>query len=144
MIDAPEAYRIGLVNKVVQIRGRHDLVDEADPVRLRRIDHLSGQNELHRDAFAHESRQALRAAVARRDSQLHLWLPELRVLAGDTDVARHRQLAAAAQGESVDRGDDRLAAGLESPQHALPALRARLAVEGPLPRQITDVGAGDE
>src|SRR5206468_4674942 len=96
------------------------------------------------DPFPYQPRQPLRAAVAGRDSQLHLRLPELRVFTGDADVARHRELTATAQGESVDGGDHRLAARLESSEHALPALRARLAVERPLPRQIADVGAGDE
>src|SRR5207249_7432226 len=91
-----------------------------------------------------ETRQALRAPISRRDPQLHLRLSELRILAGDPDMTRHRQLAAAAERESVDRGDHRLAAGLEAPEDRLPALRARFAVEGPLPRQIGDVGAGDE
>ena len=99
---------------------------------------------MHRHALAHEARQTLRAAVAGRDPELDLRLAELRVLAGDADVTRHGELAAAAERESVDRRDDRLAAGLESPKHALAALRARLAIERPLPRQIAGVGAGDE
>src|SRR5439155_16133076 len=99
---------------------------------------------VHRTAFAHEAREPLRTSVSRLDPQRHLRLSELRVLARDTHVTGHRQLAAAAQRESVDRRDHRLAARLQAPQHALAALRARLAVERPLPRQITDVGASDE
>src|SRR5206468_11680921 len=127
-----------------QVGGRDDLIDEPDPVGLLRVDHLPGQNQLHRNAFPHQPWQPLRAAVAGRDTELYFGLPELRVLARDADVARHRQLAAAAEGEPVDRGDDGFAARLETPQDALAALRARLAVEWSLAREVADVGAGDE
>src|SRR6266436_3572263 len=34
-----------------EIRGRHDLVDQPNPVGLLRVDHLTGQNQLQGDAF---------------------------------------------------------------------------------------------
>ena len=41
------------------------------------------------------------------DAELDLGLAELGVLAGDDHVARHRQLAAAAERKAADRGDER-------------------------------------
>jgi len=73
--------------------------------------------------------KALCAAVSRRDAQFHFGLSKLRVLGGNSDVARHRQLATAAQREAIDGGDDRFAARLDAPQDTLAALCARLAVK---------------
>jgi hypothetical protein len=44
---------------------------------------------------------------------------KLRALAGDDDVAVHRQLGAAAEGVAADRGDHRLGAVLDRRPHAL-------------------------
>ena len=59
-------------------------------------------------------------------------------------MARHGQLAPAAQREPVDGRDDRFAARLEAAQHPLAAQRAGLAVEGALFGEVADVGARDE
>src|SRR5438067_146307 len=127
-----------------QLRARHHLVHEADPVRFVGVDHVARQNEVQGVPFAHETRQALRAAVAGCDAELHLRLAELCGLTRDPQMARHGELAAAAQGVAVHGGDDRLAAGFEAAQHRLAAQRPGLAVEWALLREIRDVGAGDE
>ena len=59
-------------------------------------------------------------------------------------MTRHRQLAATAEREPVDRGDDGLGTGLESAEYILPCTCARFAEYGRLARQLGDVGAGDE
>ena len=84
---------------------RHDAIHEPDAVRFGGVDHLAGEEELQRASLADEARQPLRPAVARAEAELHLGLSELRRVGGDADVARHRQLAAAAEREAVDRGD---------------------------------------
>ena len=71
-------------------------------------------------------------------------MAELCVVAGDPDVTRHRQLAPAPQRKAVDRREHRLAGRLQPPEHRLPALRARLAVERTLFREITDIGPRHE
>src|SRR6185369_10251369 len=87
--------------------GLDDLVDEADGRGLVRADHLSGEDQLHRLALADEPGQPLRAAAAGDDAEVDLGLPELRLLRGDPDVTRERELAPAAEAEAVDRRDDR-------------------------------------
>src|SRR2546430_1438908 len=90
---------------------------------VRRMNGGAGWGELARAALADGARQALGAAVPRSDAELHFRLAELGGVAGDADVARHGQFAAAAQGEAVDGGNHRFAARLEAPQHALAAQR---------------------
>src|SRR5881398_586004 len=127
-----------------QLRARHHLVHEADPVRFVGVDHVARQNEVQGVPLAHETRQALRAAITGRDAELHLRLTELCGLTRDPEMARHGELAPPAQGIPVHGGDDRLAAGLEAAQHRLATLRPRLAVERALLREIRDVGPRDE
>ncbi len=98
---------------------RDDPVDEADAPGLVRVDGLAGEDQLKSAAPAHQSRQALGAAAAGKKAQLDLRLAKVSVLGGDADRAGHRGLAAAAEGEAVDRGDHRLSKGLDQVQHVL-------------------------
>ena len=76
-----------------------------------------------------QPRQPLGAAEARDDPEVDLGLAEARRLRGDPEVAGHRQLAAAAEGERVDRGDrdDRRALELAAAARACPSSSARPA-----------------
>src|SRR2546425_9583092 len=85
-----------------------------------------------------------RAPMARGDAELDLGLAELGGVARDPQVARHGELAAAAQRIAVHRRDHRLAAGLEAPQHRLAAQRPCLPVERPLFCEVSDVRPGHE
>src|SRR5206468_8057595 len=87
-------------------------LDEPDPERLARVDARARQDHLERLAATHQPGQALRAAAARDDREIHLGEAELGVLAGDPDVTGERQLEAAAEREATDRSDDRLAAAV--------------------------------
>src|SRR6202163_1152289 len=98
-----------------------------DARRLWCIDHLAGQTHEHCHAFAQQPGRALRAAVARQDAEVHLGLAELRVLARDANVARHGELAAAAEREAVDRCDHRHAQAFERARERLTFARLRLA-----------------
>src|SRR5580658_6923384 len=71
--------------------------------------------------FAGQSRQTLRTAVARYQSEVDLRLPELRVLARDAYVAGHGKLAAAPERESIDRHHDRFPETLDLTRDALPS-----------------------
>src|SRR6185437_15796375 len=77
-------------------------------------------------------------------AELHFGLSEFGVFTSDPDVARHRQLAAPAQRESVHGGDDGFPAGLETAQAPLSAHGARLTVEGTLFGEVRNIRAGHE
>src|SRR5438552_1066592 len=76
-----------------EIGRRNDLVDQPDAMGLLRADHLSGQYELQGAALAHQPRQSLRSAAARKESECNLRLAKLRVFHRDPDGAGHRRLA---------------------------------------------------
>jgi hypothetical protein len=87
---------------------RHDLVDEPDPLRLARVDHAAGDDQLHRDAEADDPRQPLRAAVAEADVPAPAGDAERGVLVGDAEVGPAGPLQPARVGDAVDGGDRRL------------------------------------
>ena len=113
-------------------------------MRLLRRDHFAGEHELHRDPFAHEPRQTLRAAVAGNNPQLHFGLAELGGFAGQAEGAGHSDLASAAERESIDAGDHRLAQVLDQVEHALPAVRVLFARDRVVLGQLANVRAGNE
>src|SRR5258708_1499590 len=102
-----------------EIRRRHNLVDEADAMRLLGADRPAGKNELQRAALSDQARQALRAAGAGQQAELDFGLAELRRLRGDPEGAGERRLAAAAEREAVHRGDHGFAEVLDQLEHAL-------------------------
>ena len=73
--------------------------------------------------------------------RLDLGQPEHGVLGGEPHVAGQRQLAAAAEGVAVDRGDDRLGRLLEHVQHPLAEAGDLLRAARIEHRQLVDVGA---
>src|SRR5438876_205834 len=90
-----------------------------------------------------KARQALRAAGPRHRAEIDLGLAEAGILGGDDDVAHHRDLAAAAEGKTGDRGDHRFAALRD----ALPAAGDEVFGIGlyvGLLGHFLDVGAGGE
>ena len=127
-----------------QVGCRNDFVDESDAMGLLRADHLSGKDELQGAAFSDQSRQALRAAAARNESQLDFGLAELRVVHRDPDGASHRRLAAAAERKAIDRRDHRLAEVLDEIEDLLPETAGLLRLERRGMRELADVGARDE
>ena len=78
-------------------------------------DLLALEQELQRVARLHHARDALRAAGAGKQPDLHLGQADarLRIVGGDAMVAGEAQLEAAAERHAVDRRDPRLAAGLQ-------------------------------
>ena len=84
------------------------------------------------------ARQALRAAGARQQAELHLGQAQPRFLDRDAEMTGERDLEAAAERRAVDRGHDRLRRVLHQGQHLDQAGRLRRLAE------FGDVGAGDE
>ena len=97
-----------------------DGVDEADAQRLLRVDDAAGEDQLLGDAETAHAREPLRAAPARDDPEIDLGLAELRSARRVADVARERELAAAAERKAVDRSDRRLRHRLEQPAGLVP------------------------
>jgi hypothetical protein len=85
----------------------HHAVDQPELERLLGRHRIADQVHLERLVHPHQARQALGAAEAGDDPELDLRLAEQRRARGDAHVAGHRQLAAAAEGQAVDRGDRR-------------------------------------
>ncbi len=95
-------------------------------------------------AFADQARQALRAAAAGKEPELHLGLAELGAFNRDPKGAGHRGLAAAAERKAIDRRDHRLAEILDEVEDLLPETAGLFRLEGRGMRELADVGARDE
>ena len=92
-------------------------------------------------AHAHQTGQALGAAEAGGDAKAHLGLAEHGIVGADADVAGHGQLTAAAQGETVHRGDDRQGEALNHQEDVIPQLAEGLALRLGHGGHGADVGA---
>gem|GEM_PF-5226557 len=97
-----------------QLVRRGDAVGQADAQRLVGLDAPSGEDQFAGHGASHALRQAHRAAEARDQAQVDLRLAEAGALGSVDEVAGQREFAAAAQGEAVDRGDDRDLQGFEA------------------------------
>ncbi|MCY1225708.1 hypothetical protein D9M72_379120 [compost metagenome] len=113
-------------------------VDQAQRQRLVDAGVAAAEHQVQRRAGANQARQALRAAGAGQQAQLHLGQPEPGARGRHAVVRRQRKLQPAAQRHAVQRGNDRPGAGLDRLAH--------LAHPGPLARaaEFADVGAGTE
>src|SRR6266404_1955856 len=127
-----------------EIGRRHDLVDKPDAMSLLGVDHLARQDEPQGPPLADQTRQPLRAAAARDESQGDLGLAEFGGLDRDPEGAGHGRLAAAAQRKAVDRCEHRLAKILDEIEHALPEAAGLLGLDGRHIRKLGDVGTGNE
>jgi len=96
-----------------------DARGEPELVRLIRCDGVTDQTQLQRLGRPHQPRQPLRAAEPGDDSEVDLRLTEERRLRRDPEIARHRQLAAAPDGERVDRRDRDHARALHTHQQLM-------------------------
>ncbi len=122
---APRSVVGQLERPVERLLGRHDQADQPEPLGLAGVDRPPGQDQLHRPGLADRPGQALRAAGAGDDPELDLRLAERRVVTGDDEVALHRELAAAAEGEAAHGRDDRQA----DRRRGSPSARSRRSAE---------------
>ena len=103
-------------------------------------DRRAFEHELQRRARADQSRQALRSAGARQESELDLRQAELCAGRRDAVVARQRKLEAAAEAVAVDGRDVDLCARLDRGDD----VTYRYRVRRELRIEVVDVGAGAE
>ena len=122
------------IDAVEQLLARH-LREQLALHRLAADDHVQ------RGLDADHARQALRAAGARQEAELHLGQRDLRARRGDAVVAAERELEAAAHADAVDRGDDRLGARLERARSRVSRFGSASAFGVP---NSLDVGAARE
>ncbi len=120
----------------------YDLRDEPSGLRLLGRHRPPGQDQLHGQRRADGPGEPLRAAGPGHDPDPDLRLAELGVVAGDDEVARHGQLAAAAQGVAAHGGDQRQADRADT----VPGREVALGVQalGGLVGELHDVGTGRE
>jgi hypothetical protein len=117
----------------------HHVVDDAERLGLGRGNGVAGEHEGERLLGPDQPRQALGAAGAGQQPELHLGQAHGRLGRGHPVVAAQGHLEAAAEGGAVDGGDDGLAAGFHRLQYLVQA--GSLARRG---AELGDVGAGNE
>src|SRR2546422_9316682 len=108
--------RLRLVERLAFLR---ESVGEAERQALRRRYLRAQDQDLERLGPADQARHPLRAAEARRDAQVRLGLSHPRRFLHQSEVAGHRDLAAAAERVAVDRGDDGLGEPLDLAHHGV-------------------------
>src|SRR5581483_7998138 len=104
---------------------------------------IARQEQALRGAEADVARQPLGAAPARDGSERHLGEAPDAVGEREPDVARKRELDAAAERVALDGRDRQRRGALESRVEVLPELRVRAPVLDSL-AQLLQVGAGAE
>ena len=121
---------------------RHHFGYEAQAARFGGAQQVARQQPSHCCELAHRAHEPLCAAGSRHDSQLYFRLSQLCALPGDDDVAMHRELAAAAEREPVDRRDDRSPVLLDR-RPGCACFRERRIRRRTL-RELCNIGAGCE
>jgi 6,7-dimethyl-8-ribityllumazine synthase len=127
-----------------QVGGGDDFFGEAEAQSFGGGDDFGGEHELERGAAADEAGEALRAAVAGDEAELELGQAEAGLVAGEAEGAGEGELAAAAEGDAVDAGDDWLAAAFDLGEDLLAALGDAAAGGGVGVDEAADVGPGGE
>ncbi len=113
------------------------LVEDAQLQRLGRADMPAGGDQVERRLGAGQARQALGAAGAGQDAQVHLGQPEFGLGHGDAVMGRERHFETAAERGAMHRRDHQQRRGLDPVADLGQArLLRRLA-------EFADVGAGE-
>ncbi|MCY1293700.1 hypothetical protein D9M70_429680 [compost metagenome] len=122
-----------------------DVIDEPHLPRAFRRKILPRQQQFECALAAGKPRQALGAAEGRRHAELDLRLGKARPVTGDRQMHGLGDLAAAAEGEPVDRGDDRLRKGFEPRRQPLAAAdeiaHSRVYARSHAFRELVDIAA---
>jgi hypothetical protein len=129
------------LRRAEEVRCRHHLVHQPHPQRLGGRDRLAGEDHAHRDLERDVPGKPMHPARGGHEPDARLGQPEGRMLGGHDDVARERDLEAAAEREAVDGRDDGLPeveAGRDAAEAALRQPRH------PVARRPLEVVAGRE
>ena len=93
------------VGGVVQLIGRHHLVDEPDAQGLVGVEKAAGEQDVEGVALAHKIDKAAHLAVSDGDAEAGHRDAEAAALGGDAEVGGDGHLAASASSEALDHGD---------------------------------------
>src|SRR5437868_4493178 len=130
----------------LELRDRHHLVHEPHAQRLLRAELARGDHDLERARLADQIDQVLHRARAVAEAHLGGGNAEARVVRGNAQVAKIRDVEPAAEAVAADHGDGRLVELGEPCLRALADLlvaRDRLRARALL-LELRDVGARDE
>ena len=119
-------------------------VDEPVALRLLGVHDAAGEDQLLRIPERRRPGHPLRAAPARDEPEVDLRLADLRRAGRIAEVARDRELAAAAEREAVDRRDRRFRHRLEQPGSLVSERAPRLRFVNAEAAHVLDVRPGRE
>src|SRR6266478_4307238 len=109
------------INLLIELIGRHDVVDQPDTLGLRRRHLVAGKQVLFGAGEADELRPDQRATVTRYQAGVDMRVTDLGVVGRDDDVAEQRNCRAESDGMAIDPRDDRLVA-FQHAEHDPPRL----------------------
>jgi len=121
-----------------------DFFDEAEAEGFCGVDNGGGEHQAEGLAAADEAGEALGSAIARDEAEFDFGKAEAGFVAGEAEGAGEGELATAAEGDSVEAGDDGFAAALDLGEDLLAALRDGEAGGGVGGDEAADVGSGGE
>ncbi len=127
-----------------QFFGGNDFVDESNTQSLHGRDHFAREQHFERGPFADQAGQSLTSAVTGDEADLYLGLAEPGAVAGNPDGTGHRQFTAAAEGKSINGGNDRFATIFDKVEHCLAACGEGLALVCVDDTEFVDICAGGE
>ena len=119
------------------------LIHDAGFQRVLRLDRIAACAHLNRFGDAGQARQALRAAGAGNEAELHFRLANLRIGRGHAVVAGHGQFQSAAESGAMNGHHDWLGAVFDLQQQREQSGAGLCLARGHL-AEFFDVGAGDE
>ena len=119
-LDVPRLNRLAagldpVLRGLDEVGGRHHRADDVRGLGLVELDLVALEQQWQRVLRRHHARQTLRAAAARKQTDFDFGQaePGLGIVRCHAIVAGQRQFEGTAKREPVDRGDPRLAAGLQ-------------------------------
>ena len=119
-------------------------VDEADLVGARRLDRPARQDELLGEVERQGPRRAEEASAGRHDADADLGQAEPGRARRDDEIAGEDDLQPAAEGGTLDRGDQRFAAAAPDDAVLTAALRHVVAAGGQVTPRTEDVGVAGQ
>src|SRR5690349_13539305 len=107
---------------------RINRIDEPDFISALGTDLIGSQQQFQSATKSDQSYQSLSSTITSDQTEFHFRLPELRIVRGQTQRARHRNFASAAKRITIDCGNHRLSKIFNDVQYVVTATRSILAI----------------